>query len=204
MVENPTDHFTIVLRAIFLHLKEERVLTRNLAHPAMPIVLVTMLLIIAMISTTQGSEDPTAGAQEITEDLACGQCGMFPAKYPQWQAQVVFNDGKMTPFDGCKCMFGFLLKLNQSDQEHATGDVAAVWVREFNTGDWLDAKNAHFVVGSDQKGPMGKELIPFGDAASAERFQKEHGGQRAQYDDITMETLKPLMGQMHMKEKMNM
>jgi len=80
--------------------------------------------------------------------------------------------------------------------------VDAVWVREFNTGDWIDAKKAHYVIGSGEMGPMGKELIPFADAESAGTFQKEHGGQVSQYDTINMETLKPLMGKMHMGGKM--
>lgn len=185
-------------------IKEKTMFIRNLTHATMPIVLLSLLLSITMISTSQGSQDPAAGPQEITADLACGKCAMFPAQYPQWQAQVVFNDGKMTPFDGGKCMFGFLFTMSESAQGHSTDDIAAVWVREFNTGDWIDGKGAHYVVGSDKMGPMGKELIPFGDAASAERFQKEHGGQIARYDAITMETLKPLMGKMHMKGKMDM
>lgn len=171
----------------------------------MSILLATMLLFFIMVSTSPGSQDPAAaGPQEITDNSTCGKCGMYPAKYPRWQAQVVFNDGTMTPFDGCKCMFGFLFNMSQFDQEHATSDVASTWVREFNTGDWIDAKKAYYVVGSDEMGPMGKELIPFADAASAENFQKEHGGQNAQYNSINMETLQPLMGKMQMKGKMDM
>ena len=172
--------------------------TRNLSQTPKLFLLVTVLLFIAMVSISQGSKDPATAPQEITENASCGKCGMFPARYQQWQTQIVFNDGTMTPFDGCKCMFGFLL----NDKEHASGDVAAVWVREFNSGDWINAQKAHYVIGSDKMGPMGKELIPFADSTAAESFQKEHGGQIALYAAISMETLKPLMGEMHMKGKM--
>jgi copper chaperone NosL len=165
------------------------------------ILLVTISLSLIMISTGQGSQDVSA-PQEITKDISCAKCGMFPAKYPKWQTQIVFNDGEMAPFDGCKCMFGFLFKMSEYDKKHTSADVGDVWVREFNTGDWIDAKKAHYVIGSGEMGPMGKELIPFADAESAETFQKEHGGQIAQYDAINMETLKPLMGKMHMNGKM--
>ena len=164
--------------------------------------IVTIFMLLASIS--QGSQTPSTTPMQIAEDISCSKCGMFPAKYPQWQTQVIFKDGKMAAFDGCKCMFGFLFKMDQFDKEHAHGDVAAVWVREFNSREWIDATKAHYVVGSDKMGPMGKELIPFADAASAENFQKEHGGQSAQYDAISMETLKPLMGKMNMKGKMDM
>ncbi|MCL7486583.1 MAG: nitrous oxide reductase accessory protein NosL [Desulfobulbaceae bacterium] len=168
------------------------------------LVAAAMLLTIAMVSLTQGSEDPATAPREIAEDVTCGKCGMFPARYPQWQTQIIFADGTMTPFDGCKCMFDFLFNMDRFDKEHSSGDIAAVWVREFNTEDWIDARKAHYVIGSDKKGPMGKELIPFADAAAAESFQKEHSGEAAPYEAITMETLKPLMGKMHMKGKMDM
>jgi len=160
-----------------------------------------MLLSLCTVSVTQGSEDTANAPREIAEDAACGKCGMFPARYQQWQTQIIFNDGTMTPFDGCKCMFSFLFNMNKFDKQHSSGDVAAAWVRDFNTGDWIEAANAHYVIGSDEMGPMGKELIPFADAAAAENFQKEHGGQTASYNAISMETLKPLMGKMDMNGK---
>jgi copper chaperone NosL len=163
-----------------------------------------MLLTIAMVSLTQGSEDPATAPREIAEDVACGKCGMFPARFPQWQTQIIVADGTMTAFDGCKCMFDFLFNMDRFDKEHSSGDVAAVWVREFNTGDWINARKAHYVIGSDKMAPMGKELIAFADAAAAENFQKEHGGGAAPYEAITMETLIPLKGKIHFIGNMHM
>lgn len=151
-------------------------------------------------SATAAENEP----QIIPDDLTCGKCGMYPARYPQWQSQVIFTDGSMSAFDGCKCMFGFMFNMNQYDSAHTMADIAKIWVRDFNSGEWLDAKTAHFVIGSDVMGPMGKELIPFQAQEAAESFQKEHGGQLAGFDSVSMETLKPLMGKMHMQEKMNM
>ena len=165
---------------------------------------VVLLLVAGFISLGQGAQEPSNSPQEIADDISCGKCGMFPARYPQWQTQVVFSDGFMVPFDGCKCMFGFLFKMGQHNKKHTSADVAAVWVREFKTGDWINAQQAYYVIGSSEMGPMGKELIPFSDAPSAESFQKEYGGDITRYDAISMETLKPLMGKMHMSGKMKM
>ncbi len=137
--------------------------------------------------------------QVIPDSTSCGKCGMYPARYPQWQTQIVFTDGSMTPFDGCKCMFGFMFHMDKYDTEHSADDVAAVWVKDFHSGDWLLAANARYVVGSDVMGPMGKELIPFSTHADAMAFQKEHGGDLVEYASIGMETLQPLMH----KKKMN-
>ena len=136
--------------------------------------------------------------QVIPDNISCGKCGMAPARYPKWQTQIVFTDGSMTPFDGCKCMFGYLFHMGQYDTKHTTDDMAAVWVKDFHSGDWIQAADAHYVVGSDVMGPMGKELIPFGAHADAMAFQTENGGTLTEYDSISMETLKPLMHGMKM------
>lgn len=170
--------------------------TSRLAKSFVLLAAVFCLGFFAYAQASAGSGEP----QEIPSDVSCGKCGMFPAKYPQWQSQIVFSDGSMTPFDGCKCMFGFMFNMAKYDPAHQSQDIANVWVKDFNSGDWVDAKNAHYVIGSEVMGPMGKELIPFADAAAAQAFQKKNGGQLAMYDTISMGTLKPLMGGM----KMNM
>jgi nitrous oxide reductase accessory protein NosL len=158
----------------------------------------------------QGAVASQDGPREISGDQSCGKCGMFPANYPKWQTQIIFSDGSMVPFDGSKCMFGFMFNMGKFDTTHNKGDIAKIWVRDFNSGEWTDAASAVFVVGSEEMGPMGKELIPFRNQADAEAFQKEKGGQVTAYDAVSMETLKPLMGKMggmgkmHMKGKMKM
>jgi nitrous oxide reductase accessory protein NosL len=142
--------------------------------------------------------------QTIPDDARCGKCGMYPARYPKWQSQIIFADGSMTPFDGCKCMFGFLFNMEKYDQKHTADDVAAVLVKDFNSGRWVNAKDASFVVGSKEMGPMGKELIPFSDHMEALNFQKAKGGELMRYDDISMAALKPLMGGMKHMKKMKM
>lgn len=137
---------------------------------------------------------------EISFTKVCGKCSMFPAKFPQWQSQVVFTDGSMIPFDGCKCMFNYLLDMGKYSKTHTRSDVARVWVKDFNTGTWLDADSAVFVIGSSVMGPMGKQLIPFAEQAAADSFQKKNGGSIGRYSEINMETLMPLsMDKMKMK-----
>jgi len=140
----------------------------------------------------------------IPSGVTCGKCGMYPANYPRWQSEIIFTDGSMTPFDGCKCLFNFMFSMEQYDKSHSAKDVSAVFVKDFNTGEWLNAPDAHFVVGSDMMGPMGKELIPFADQAAAMKFHKEHGGSMMTYAEITPEVMKSPMGGMkgqmqHMK-----
>lgn len=50
---------------------------------------------------------------------------------------------------------------------------------------WVEARAAHFVVGSVRMGGMGKpEPVPFSTAEAAEAFAREHGGQVVPFTSI--------------------
>lgn len=160
--------------------------------------LLLALLCAAMLLTTGLATAADQQPQPITEKMTCAACGMYPHRYPQWQTQVIFTDRTAAAFDGGKCMFRFLLNMQKFAPERKPEQVAAVWVKDFKTGKWLDGKAAHYVIDSKEMGPMGKELIPFATRAAAEEFQKANGGTIETYANITMATIKPLMGGMHM------
>jgi len=176
------------------------------------------LILVFFLAVTLGcaasggknSGSPQAGIMqpmEIPENVSCGKCGMYPAQYPRWQSQIIFKDGSMTPFDGCKCMFNFLFAMAEYDKAHSRDDVSVSWVKDFNSGTWINAEEAFYVVGSKMMGPMGKELIPFSDQAAAMKFHQEQGGTMMNYAEITpgvlkslgMEGMKMEHGSKHMK-----
>jgi copper chaperone NosL len=162
-------------------------------------VTVFLILVMAVGCAKSGKKTSQVTVPQpmvIAQDVSCGKCGMYPAKYPQWQSQIIFKDGAMTPFDGCKCMFNFMSSMDKYDKTHSKDDVAVVWVKDYSNSKWIDGTKAHFVVGSKVMGPMGKELIPFADQAAAMKFHQEQGGNMMMYGEITPEVLKSLMGDM--------
>lgn len=73
--------------------------------------------------------------------------------------------------------------------------ILAVWVNDMGLAgaswaepgreNWIDARDAHFVVGSDREGGMGApELVPFADAGDAAEFAAANGGQVMDLDEI--------------------
>lgn len=143
----------------------------------------------------------------IPADMSCGVCGMYPARYEQWQTQMIFSNGDMVPFDGCKDMFKYLLNMKEYSNTHTRQDLAVAWVKDFNTGKWINAKDAYFVVASSEMGPMGKELIPFGSMTAAQEFKQNKGGMLKHFHEINMEVVEKLgMGGMkhHMMKKETM
>jgi copper chaperone NosL len=91
--------------------------------------------------------------------------------------------------------------MHEFDKNHSSDDVAIVWVKDFNSGYWINVVDAYYIVGSNTMGPMGKELIPFADQVDALKFNQEQGGSMMTYSQITPEVVKALgMGGMRMEQ----
>lgn len=171
----------------------------NITKKLLPILLI--ILAMTFISVTSATAQPAP--QVIPEDISCGVCGMHPAKFVKWQTQIIFSDGDMVPFDGGKDMFKYILNTTKYDQKHTRDDITAIWVKGFNSGTWLDGKDAVYVVGSKIMGPMGKELIPFNNGDTAKEFQAANGGMIKHFTDIVMSDIQKLgMGKMGAKGNM--
>jgi nitrous oxide reductase accessory protein NosL len=103
---------------------------------------------------------------------------MFVAPYPTWVARLRWSDGTQRFFDGPKDMFLALA----NPEKHLPGlpaiGLESAVVTEYYDLKLVPAPEAHFVVGSDVLGPMGKELVPLADAEAAADFKGDHGGSR--------------------------
>jgi nitrous oxide reductase accessory protein NosL len=84
-----------------------------------------------------------------------------------------------------------------SGDEKKAEQIKTMWVKDYQSGQWLHAEDATIVVGSAILGPMGKELIPFARAEEAAAFQVKNGGSILPFTDITPDTLATLMGGMN-------
>jgi copper chaperone NosL len=154
------------------------------------IVTVTILFLVFSV---QGSiaAGPKAG-EGVNKESRCPVCGMFVAKYPQWMTQVNMSDGSAEVFDGVKDMMAYYFSPQQfGAAKGITAD--GVFVRAYYSQEWIDAKKAMFVIGSDVYGPMGHELIPFASQAGAESFFKDHHGSKIySFSEITPEIVEAL------------
>ncbi len=108
----------------------------------------------------------------------CPVCGMVVAKYPNWAATVVWQDGHVHHFDGAKDMFKFLFDLPRYAPGHRREEIAAIAVTDYYELKRIDGREAWYVIGSDVPGPMGHELVPLASRADAEEFMRDHRGRR--------------------------
>lgn len=138
---------------------------------------------------------------DIKQDEKCRVCGMFVAKYQPWIAQLHYASGDVAMFDGVKDMMAFFFEPEKYGA--AAGDtVSEIYVKDYYTQEWLDGKEAVYVLGSDVMGPMGHEFIPFNSTSAAENFVKDHTGKQIlPFKDITLEQVSSMRGGMKMKGK---
>ncbi len=147
------------------------------------------------------SPAPAASEPGVNKDTRCAVCGMFVARYPNWIARIVLKNGKTEYFDGAKDMLAYYFSPAKYGGT-SPDDFKAVMVQDYYTLNWLDARKAFFVVGSDVHGPMGKEFIPFASEAAAKSFARDHKAHMImKFDQITMAQDEAMRGGQMMKMK---
>jgi len=120
----------------------------------------------------------------------CPVCGMFVAKYPDFLAQIIFQDGSYALFDGSKDMFKYYFDIKKYNPSKDLSEIAVIYVTDYYSLTPIDGREAYYVVGSDVFGPMGKELIPFEKEEDADEFMSDHGGKKpVRFDAVKPELI---------------
>ena len=110
---------------------------------------------------------------------------MYPARFPRWAAQIVFEDGAAHFFDSPVDLFMFLDKPASFGSTRTAAEAAAMYVADFRNGTWLPARQAVFVRDSRARGPMrGPDLPAFADTAAAQAFIAEQGGRALAFEQV--------------------
>ena len=151
----------------------------------------TAILFVFFTGSLLAAEDPKPLKPSARDK--CPVCGMFVAKYPDWQAQVIFRDGSLAYFDGTKDMFKYLFNLKKYNPTKKPADIRAIYVTDYYELIFINGREAYYVAGSDIYGPMGRELIPFRKEADARGFLKDHKGKTLlKSEEVTPEIVRGL------------
>ena len=144
-----------------------------------------LIVSLALAFIFAGSQAWSAPDEKVPADSRCPVCGMFVAKYPNWQAQIRHADEKIAVFDGVKDLLAYYFEPGRFGSYKAE-QIKEIWVKDYYSLQWVDARQAFFVTGSDVHGPMGHEFIVLSTRKGAEAFLKDHKGDRLlAFDEIT-------------------
>lgn len=108
----------------------------------------------------------------------CAVCGMYPARFQRWAAQLVLRDGSRRWFDSPHELLVFLRETDRYGKGVKSEDIIAEFVSDFDGGGWVRATDAFFIRGSRQQGPMGSDAFPaFEKRTAAAAWVAAQGGE---------------------------
>ncbi|MER9653064.1 nitrous oxide reductase accessory protein NosL [Mesorhizobium sp. M0152] len=141
------------------------------------------------IAGCQRGPDKMPAPFAMTEDAMGRYCGMNILEHPGPKGQVILAKyNEPIWFSSARDSIAFTMLPEEPK------DIRAIYVSDMakasnwdNPGinNWVNAKDAFFVIGSDKKGGMGAaEVVPFSSSESARAFADEHGGQVLNFTDL--------------------
>lgn len=129
--------------------------------------LIFPILIFSIISCKNGPE--IKPVEILYGQDSCERCKMIISE-KTYSAEYILADGKAMKFDDIGCMIHFNIELGT---EHK---ILAQYVRDYETGDWIDATKAYFVSSKEIMTPMGHGLVAFSNEESARRLASRFDG----------------------------
>lgn len=133
---------------------------------------------------------PLSAPRAVPADARCPVCGMYPARSPDWAAQVIFANGDAQFFDSPLSLFTYLQDVSRYTAGHSADQIVASYVSDAGSGRWVPALSAIYVQGSSARGPMRAGNLPaFAEAAAAQRFANMRGGVLLRASEITPDVL---------------
>jgi len=128
---------------------------------------------------------PLEAARAVPADVRCPVCGMFPARSPDWAAQVIFANGDAQFFDSPLSLFMYLNDVPRYSPGRSAREIVARYVTDVSGKTWTDASTAFYVHGSSARGPMRAGNLPaFASQEAARRFAAQRGGEVLAYGAV--------------------
>jgi copper chaperone NosL len=150
------------------------------------------LALLAVLFAAGCGDDDAADAPPpvaLTQDAIGHFCGMSLVEHPGPKGQILLRgNDKPVWFSSARDAIAFTYLGEEAKA------IRAIYVSDMGRAEswevpgatnWVDARRAHFVLGSDRRGGMGtEEAVPFSDAAAAARFVAAHGGRVLAFAEV--------------------
>jgi copper chaperone NosL len=147
-------------------------------------ILLTFALLGTLFATGCGDEDSAAAVPPpvaLTQEAIGHFCGMSLVEHPGPKGQILLRgNGRPVWFSSARDAIAFIYLGEEAKM------ISAIYVSDMGRAEswdvpgatnWVEARRAYFVLGSDRRGGMGaEEAVPFSDASAAARFATTHGG----------------------------
>lgn len=127
-------------------------------------------------------EEPGDEPLEFERDQSCVVCAMTPTDYPDWHSQLAHETEERAVFCSSGCMTAYLADVP------VDSEIVGAWTVDYETGELIDATEAHFVIVADEDGVddevMGLNPRAFADEDDAVAYLEEWDAEDLTEDDI--------------------
>ena len=119
---------------------------------------------------------------EFERDQNCVVCSMTPTDYPDWHSQLAHESEERAIFCSSGCMTAYLADVP------VDSEIVGAWTVDYETGELIDALEAHFVIVTDEDGVddevMGLNPRAFAEEDDAVAYLEEWDAEDLTEDDI--------------------
>ena len=121
-----------------------------------------LFIVFLIVSCKDGTQE---GPVKIHygEDV-CDRCKMIISE-ERFSAQYILPKGESRKFDDIGCMMLYTAKGEAGAGE--AGDISAYYVKDYNSGGWIDGGGAYYVMSKNIRTPMGYGIAALRDEAQA-------------------------------------
>ncbi|OWV83259.1 nitrous oxide reductase accessory protein NosL [Rhizobium sp. R693] len=153
------------------------------------LIAISFTLAALFLTGCEKAETTIPKPVELTSEAVDHFCGMNVLEHPGPKGQIILKSGgEPVWFSSSRDAVAFT-KLPEEPK-----DIAAFYVSDMSHADsweapgplnWIDAKTAFYVVGSQVHGGMGApETVPFSLRADADAFAQKNGGKVLTFEEI--------------------
>lgn len=117
------------------------------------------------------------GPVEVEPGDTCARCGMHIADMRH--VGEIIGTEEVWKFDDVGELFVYYQEQGLKD-----GDVQAVYVKGYDTGKWIEAGSADYVIAPDVETPMATHVLALGKEDSVSTYTASAGARKTTYDDL--------------------
>ena len=148
-----------------------------------------LLLLFVFILITAACDSSRAGAVNANAQFGvCPVCHMKVKSADDWMAEIYYNDQTKLMFETPGDMLAFYTSPANYGVDDAHRDLARIErinVKDYQSKQSIDARQAKFVYQSKVEGPMGPDFLTFAKREDAEAFVAANGGTLLSLTEVT-------------------
>jgi copper chaperone NosL len=122
------------------------------------------------------SGGPPRPVDIVLNEESCRQCRMAISQR-EFAGELVLEDGRVETFDDIGCLATWV-------RETEPPRTAGLFVHDYASGAWLDAREAYFVRSEKLSTPMGSGLAAFEDPSAAREAATRWEGSVLRWDEV--------------------